>query len=177
MGVFGSETPGETEASLTRPRAMAFAKYTLAATGLVISVDLYFSCLDSGDVFVKACIWDDDGADAAPGTFKGATEEHNIRNMAAGWLEFAFASPVALAAGDWWLGLIDSGWSGGKRYYNAADANSSRYKTITDADYADLTNIDPFGTSTGQAYVFPCHANYDLPDVFTGLRVTHHITV
>jgi len=122
MSVFGSETQGGMAAYISTPRALAWGKYTLAESGAVTSIDIYTDC-GAYDTYVKGCIWDDDGDSGKPGTLKGVSAERNLRSLSAGWYQLTFASPVALSAGNWWLGMISGGTTGAAhRYRDAADA-------------------------------------------------------
>jgi hypothetical protein len=58
-----------------------------------------------GDQRLRGVVYADAGG--APGALVGVTEELDFPSSAsAGWYDLPFASPLDLASGDYWLGLI-----------------------------------------------------------------------
>ncbi len=131
-------------------------KFTLPEEGRVTKLTGHVRGLAGGPQVRKGVIYADSAG--APGALKGVTAEVSIAaSAAAAWVDLSFATPVDLAAGDYWLGFHTGGNN------NASD---SAYDTLTDGlqynfnAYADGAT-DQFGTSTGDPQERSIYATYD----------------
>lgn len=101
-------------------------KFTLSEAGTVSKITMY--CRNDGTaVNAKCLLYDDDGASGEPSTLLGATNAVSLTSTA-GWVDFTFATPVVLSAGNYWLGHV----SGGEKvwiYYATASGFNYRYDT------------------------------------------------
>jgi hypothetical protein len=95
----------------------------------------------SGEQLVRGVIYAD--SHGAPGALLGTTEQLSFKSTnTAGWYRLAFASPLALSAGRYWIGTITGATAGvaAERYHsveNAEDYNANSY---------DSRPSDPFGS-------------------------------
>ncbi|MGZ4196536.1 MAG: hypothetical protein ACXVEW_03930 [Solirubrobacteraceae bacterium] len=90
----------------------AVNRYTLptAAAGSELRVYLAPNATP-GDQRLRGVVYADAGG--APGALLGVTDELDFTSSSsAGWYDLPFASPLALASGDYWLGLISGPQAG-----------------------------------------------------------------
>jgi hypothetical protein len=164
---FGKTTPSSGMED-TATNYMVVSKFTLASAAQVTKLRIYMdgngSATGASQNF-KGLIYDDDGGGGEPGTLLGTSQEITIPDgQSAGWVDFPFASPVALASGDYWLGWYADVPSNLCRYGTDSPAtNNRRYKNLLYAsgpgnpygtpDGADNLQIDVFATTSGRGLV------------------------
>ena len=84
---------------------------------------------------IRAVIYADNGSNQ-PGAFVAVSVQVTITaGQAPGWIDFPFASPIALPAGRYWLGYW-YGNSSAREYYDAA-SGGGRYRS---APYSSTSN-------------------------------------
>ena len=101
---------------------------TLAASGTLTKIRAYVSGAGGANTeALRGVVYDDAGG--APGALRGTTTTVWVAGTAhAGWVDIAFASPLPLAAGRYWLGLQFGGWSGLVRIgFTAGPNGTGRY--------------------------------------------------
>ena len=165
MATFGKTAIGGTTAVIGLD-AKRVAKFTLAEACSVSKLSVYVSGDGSGvgDQVMKGIIYDDDGAAGAPGTLLGTSNEVTVTDgQAAGWVDLTFASPIALTAGDYHLGLI-----------TGANTNTIKYRYDTvvgigsnNADTYSDGPANPFGTPTSGDREMSIYATYTAPQAVT----------
>jgi hypothetical protein len=105
----------------------------------------------------KGIIYSDAGG--APSALVGVTEQLTFSgSSSAGWYVLKFASPVKLAAGNYWIGILTGGTANaiGYRYDKVAssrDSNSNNYSSGPS---------NPFGTVSVDAEQMSLYATYTL---------------
>ena len=120
----------------------AVMQVVLPEAGHVTKLSAYLA--NSGSTcHVKAVIYANSAG--APAALSATGSEVAIANGAAAWHDLAFASPVSLAAGTYWIGFIaDSSSSGLSPYGQYETACSTVYGADTYSDGA----ANPFGSAT-----------------------------
>jgi Bacterial Ig-like domain (group 3) len=109
-----------------------------------VDVPSMFAYLDgkgasSGTQSVKGVIYS--SANGEPGALVASTAAVTVTaGRAAGYVELPFASPIRLAAGDYWFGLISSGTSGVARYL------------AQDQDAGLRTNLDTYSDGASKSF-------------------------
>jgi hypothetical protein len=97
----------------------------------------------SGQQLLKGVIYAD--ASSAPGALLGVSEQLTFKSTnAAGWYDLVFSTPVKLAAGNYWIGVITGATAGVAGFRYTSVAGSRDYNANTYA--SGPTN--PFGTPT-----------------------------
>ncbi len=129
-------------------------KFTMpAGGGSVTKLTAYMR--DNTANGIKGVIFDDDGTSAAPLTLLGVTGAINPTDYAEDWYDLTFASPVVLAAGDYYLGVISAGtsiWF----YYSATSGGT--YKASIDNNYTTPVNWN--ATSDSGNLLMDIYATY-----------------
>lgn len=179
MGTFGKTTPSSGLVDIGN-NFETVSKYNLSVGADVTKLFFYVDGNGSGtgaNEVIKGILYDDDGASGKPGTLLGTTAEITITDgQSAGWVEGAFASPITLASGDYWIGFHGGATAGVARFGSDQPATSNRIyvnQNYTLGPLATWTGgtvdnyqIDAYGlTDTGQ--VLP--PAEDVVDVITGL--------
>jgi len=138
-------------------------KFTLSEAANVSKLSIYLDNQGSGHAAcnVRAGIYDDDGASGKAATLKGSKEVSITDNMAVQHVDFTFASPVSLAAGDWWLAIEGDRNAGGCRLY--AQTASATFHVSYEDYGSDLPDppTDPFYTNSNQLVCM--YATYTVP--------------
>lgn len=120
MSVFGQESPGGSSTLMNEDYIRA-GKFTLSEAGDVSKLSAYMANPNASNQALRGLIYAADGESNAPYTYKGITNEVTLNaSTAAGWVDFAFASPVSLAAGDYYLGVYGGATGSQARLYYAA---------------------------------------------------------
>jgi hypothetical protein len=130
----------------------ALCKFTLPANQDITSVDCAF--MQSGTQNLKVVVYAADGTSNLPGTFKGQTTA--LATFVKGENRFTFASPLQLAAADYWWGLSTD---------RGTFLATSRCATLTNGIKHKATTYsppdDPFPTSPSSINnVYPMLINY-----------------
>ena len=138
-------------------------KFTLSEAANVSKLSIYLDNQGSGHAAcnVRAGIYDDDGASGKAATLKGSKEVSITDNMAVQHVDFTFASPVSLAAGDWWLAIEGNSNAGGCRLYTQT-ASATFHASYEDYG-SDLPDppTDPFYTNSNTLVCM--YATYTVP--------------
>ena len=100
-------------------------------------------------------------AGGSPGSLVAVSNEVSVAHgQAAGWVDFGFASPPTLAAGNYWLGFIEGGSASVIRIYWDAAANGTEiYNSDT---YSDGPS-SPFGSPRLSTAAVSVYATYTTP--------------
>ena len=131
-------------------------RYALATPGSVTKLSIYLAPTGTaGQQLLKGLIYGD--SSGTPGALLGVSEALTFKSTnAAGWYELVFPSPVKLAAGNYWIGVMTGA---------AANVAGFRYTSVTGSrDYnansyaAGPTN--PFGTVTTDSEQTSLYATY-----------------
>src|SRR5439155_25925217 len=133
------------------------SRYALPVAGSVTKLTIYLApTATAGEEVMKGIIYSDAGG--APSALLGVSEQIAFLNTnAAGWYDMKFASPVKLAAGNYWIGLITGGTSNvaGFRYDSGAGSRDYNANTYTSGP------TNPFGAVTVDAEQTSLYATYD----------------
>lgn len=144
MAVFGqNDETGATGPQSNGGDDVSLCKFTLSEAGDVTAMAFYGEKNGSGSASVKLVIYADDGPGIEGGTLLGTTNERTDVDGTRQWWTFTFASPVSLAAGDYWLGWIND--STINYFYNSGAANQ-RYSV---ADTYSDGPADPCNSGGG----------------------------
>jgi iron transport multicopper oxidase len=131
-------------------------RYALGSAASVTKLSMYLAPAGpAGQQVLKGLIYAD--SSNAPGALLGVTEQLTFKSTnTAGWYDLAFSTPVKLAAGNYWLGVMNGG---------SAGITSFRYDTVAGSrDYnanayaAGPTN--PFGAPSIDAEQMSINASY-----------------
>ncbi len=138
---------------LERKRVNRFA---LPAPGSVSKLSVYLeSAGTAGQQVLKGLIYAD--SSGAPGALLGVSEQLTFTSTSApGWYGLVFSSPVKLAAGSYWIGVI-TGATG--------HVAGFRYDTVAGSRDYNLNNYlsgptNPFGSVTTDAEQTSIYATY-----------------
>lgn len=123
---FGNQTEESTKLLIGSDQQSWAGKFTLTEAGNVSKITAYLYTVEADKG--KALIYDDDGASGEPGTLLGTTAETASITTKA-WYDFTFASPVSLAAGDYYLALMTYEDEDGFYVYANSAGGTSRYTT------------------------------------------------
>jgi hypothetical protein len=131
-------------------------KYNLPVAASVTKLTVYCRGEAGGPQVRKGVIY----ADAAgqPDVLKGTTAEVSIgQNQAAGWVDMTFASPINLAAGDYWIGAAyGATGSGSSTAYDNGSSGDYKYNV----DWYGDSPADPFGTPSNDVPLMSIYATY-----------------
>jgi len=153
--VFGRNTVGATNFSFPLINSKSVSRFQLTTqTDIECLVASHNTA--SSTAKVKGVIYADNAGE--PGAMVASTNEKGF--VAVAWNVFTFASPVTLAPGYYWLGLIsDTALTS----YGAATTGTNRYNNDT---YSDGPS-NPFGTpatSTTERPIYAAVFSADTPD-------------
>ncbi|TMK94447.1 MAG: PKD domain-containing protein, partial [Actinobacteria bacterium] len=157
-GTFGTTIPGSSvdTASINLKEV---SRYTAVASN-VTKLTGYVSGLGatSGSQKIKAVLYADNGS-GHPGALLGVSNEVTITAGAAwNWVDFTFASPVAVQAGTVWMGYIASSTSDLTQLRYDPSANELNFNVNSGGYAAGPTN--PFGTPTLSNKHYSIYATY-----------------
>jgi DNA-binding beta-propeller fold protein YncE len=131
-------------------------RYALTAEGSVTKLSIYLAPGGTtGQQLLKGVIYADSGG--APAALLGVSEQLTFKSTnTAGWYDLAFPTPVKLAAGNYWIGVITGA---------SAGVTGFRYDSVTGSrDYNANTYAsgptNPFGTPTTDAEQASLYATY-----------------
>ena len=102
---FGKTTIGASSDTFVANRKRV-SRYALSAAGSVTKLSVYLAKgSSSGSQVIKGIIYSDSGG--APSALLGQTEQLTFSStQAAGWYDLPLASPLKLAAANYWIGVI-----------------------------------------------------------------------
>jgi hypothetical protein len=131
-------------------------RYALSTAGSVTKLSLYLAPTEtSGQEVLKGLIYSDSGG--APSSLLGVSEQLTYKSTeGAGWHDLTFATPVKLAAGNYWIGVITGQTAGVAGFRFDSVASSRDYNANTYA--SGPTN--PFGSVTVDAEQTSLYATY-----------------
>jgi iron transport multicopper oxidase len=131
-------------------------RYTLTTPGSVTKLSVYLVPTGTaGQQLMKGLIYADSGS--APGALLGVSEQLTFKSTnAAGWYDLIFSSPLKLAAGNYWIGIM-TGTTAGVAGFRFDSVAGSRHWN-TNAYASGPTN--PFGTDTTDAEQTSLYATY-----------------
>ncbi len=134
-------------------------KYALPKAGSVTRLNVYLEPTSTaGQQVMKGLIYAD--SSGAPAGLLGETEQFTFKSANyAGWYRLSFPSPVKLASGNYWIGVISGG---------TGDVSGFRYDSVSSSrDYNTNTYTsgpsNPFGSVTTDSEEMSLYATY-LPE-------------
>jgi hypothetical protein len=152
---FGKTSIGASSDQFASDRKRA-NRYALAAAGSLSKLSIYLApTATAGQQLLKGVVYADSGG--APGALLGVTEQLTFKSTSsAGWYDMSFSSPLKLAAGNYWLGVITGATWGvaGYRYDSVAGSRDYNSNVYT----AGPSN--PFGAVTLDAEQVSLYATY-----------------
>ncbi|HEV7586329.1 MAG TPA: hypothetical protein VGO14_11180 [Solirubrobacteraceae bacterium] len=155
VGTFGKTTVGGASDSFLADRKRV-NRYALGSAGSVTKLSMYLApTATAGQQVLKGLIYANSGG--APAALLGVSEPVTFKSTnAAGWYDLPFATPVKLAAGNYWIGVITGATSSvtGFRYDSVASSRDYNANTYTSGP------TSPFGTPTVDAEQASLYASY-----------------
>jgi hypothetical protein len=153
-GTFGTTTVGGSSDTMAANRKRV-NRYSLPVTASVSKLTLYLQpTATSGSQLIAGVLYADSGG--SPGALLAKTSELTFRStQAAGWYDLTFASPVALSAGSYWIGMISGASSTVAGFRYTTVSGSRWYNTNT---YPTPSN--PFGAATVDGEQMSEYATY-----------------
>jgi hypothetical protein len=153
---FGTTTVGASTDTLISERKRV-NRYALPSAGSVTKLSIYLApTATAGQEVMKGLIYADSGANAPAGLL-GVSEQNTFKSTnAAGWYDLVFTSPVKLAAGNYWIGLMTGASAGVASFRWANVAGSRRYNANA---YASGPS-NPFGAVSTDAEQTSLYATY-----------------
>jgi iron transport multicopper oxidase len=131
-------------------------RYALGAAGSVTKLSVYLAPTEtSGQEVLKGLIYSDSGG--APSALLGLSEQFTYKSSeGSGWHDLTFATPVKLAAGNYWIGVITGQTAGvaGFRFDNVSGARDYNANSYTSGP------TNPFGAVTVDAEQTSLYATY-----------------
>jgi subtilisin family serine protease len=131
-------------------------RYALPAAGKISKLSVYLQPTSvSGSQAIEGIIYSD--SSGTPANLLATTSQLTFSSTnTAGWYELAFAKPVELPAGNYWIGVITG---------NTGNVAGYRYNSVTGArDYNSNTYTSgpesPFGSFTSDAEQMSLYATY-----------------
>jgi hypothetical protein len=153
---FGTTTVGASTDTLISERKRV-NRYALAGPGSVTKLSIYLAPTSTaGQEVMKGLIYADSGANAPAGLL-GVSEQMTFKSTnAAGWYDLVFSSPVKLAPGNYWIGLM-TGATAGVASFRWTSVSGSR-DFNANAYASGPTN--PFGAVSTDAEQTSLYATY-----------------
>jgi hypothetical protein len=131
-------------------------RYALAGAGTLVKVSIYLAPSGTaGQQVLKGLVYAD--SSNAPGALLATTEQLTFKSTnSAGWYDLSFTSPVKLAAGNYWIGIITGATSNvaAFRYDSVAGSRDYNANTYTSGP------TNPFGAVTVDAEQTSLYATY-----------------
>jgi len=152
---FGKTTIGASSDTFASGRKRV-NRYALPAAGAVTQLEIYLApASKSGQQVMEGVIYAD--SNGSPTTLLGVTEQLTFQStQAAGWYEMKFSSPISLAAGNYWIGVLTG---------STTSITGFRYDSVSESrDYN--TNIfgagpsNPFGKVSTDSEQMSLYAVY-----------------
>jgi hypothetical protein len=156
-GTFGKTTVGGSSDSFLADRKRV-SRYALASPGAVTKLSIYLAPTSTtGQQVLKGVLYAD--SSGAPGALLGVSEPLTFKSTnAAGWYDLVFASPLKLAAGNYWIGIITGATSSvaGFRYTSVSGSRDYNANVYTSGP------SNPFGTPSVDAEQTSLYATYTI---------------
>lgn len=131
-------------------------RYALPTASGVTKLSIYLAPTStSGSQVLKVIIYADNGG--APGALLGVSERLTFTSASsAGWYDLVFPSPIKLAAGNYWIGVITGASSSvaGFRYDSVSGSRDYNANTYTSGP------TNPFGSFTTDSEQMSLYATY-----------------
>jgi hypothetical protein len=152
---FGKTTVGGSSDSFSANRKRV-SRYPLTVPGSVTKLSIYLAPTGtSGSQALKGLVYAD--SSDAPGALLGATEQLTFTSSSsAGWYDIKFASPLKLAAGNYWIGVITgtSSHVAGFRYDSVSGVRDYNANTYSSGP------SNPFGSFSSDGEQTSLYATY-----------------
>jgi iron transport multicopper oxidase len=133
-------------------------RYALSAAGTVSKLSIYLTPHSSGQQVLKGLIYAD--SSGSPTTLLAVSEQLTYASTkGTGWNDLKFSSPVKLAAGNYWIGVMTGATAGVAGFRYDSLSGSRDYNANTYA--SGPTN--PFGSVTTDAEQMSLYATYTTP--------------
>jgi hypothetical protein len=154
-GTFGTTSIGATADPLTMDRKRV-NRYQLPVSASVSKLTVYLQPTGtSGSQLFTGLIYADSGG--APGALLGTTSQFTFQStQQAGWYDLTFPTPVKLAAGNYWIGMISGTSSHIAAFRYTTVSNSRAYNN----DMYSNGATNPFGTPTYDSELMSAYATY-----------------
>ena len=154
-GTFGTTSIGASSDPLTMDRKRV-NRYQLPVAANVSKLTVYLQPTGtSGSQLFTGLIYAD--SNGSPGALLGKTNQITFKStQPAGWIDLFFPAPVALTAGNYWIGMISG---------TSSRIAALRYTSVTHSraynndNYANGAN-NPFGTPTFDSELMSVYATY-----------------
>ncbi len=132
------------------------SRYELPVSGSITKLSIYLApTATSGQQLLRGLIYSDSGG--TPETLLGASEALTFNSTdAAGWYELTFPTPLSLAAGNYWIGVM-SGATGGVAGFRYNSVSGSR--DYNSNAYASGPS-NPFGSVSTDSEQMSLYATY-----------------
>lgn len=130
--------------------------YTLTEDGTVSKITAY-AAKQLGNRVAKAVIYSENPANT-PDALLATSEEVALTSTSFAWVDFTFATPVDLPAGDYFIGLLTDATASNSVLVKCANTGSlfNQFNTDTYSDGA----ANPFGTPSSSANEKVWYATY-----------------
>jgi len=131
-------------------------RYALPVAGRVTKLSIYLAhTATTGQQSLKGLIYADGGG--SPGALLGVSEPLTFTSTSAsGWYDLVFGSPISLAAGNYWIGVITGATSGvaGFRYDSVSGSRAYNTNAYTSGP------SNPFGAFSSDSEQTSLYATY-----------------
>ncbi|MGN6797256.1 MAG: S8 family serine peptidase [Gaiellaceae bacterium] len=157
-GTFGTSSIGSTADSMASDRKRV-NRYAMPVSGTVSKLTVYLQpTATSGSQQIEGVIYADNAG--APGALLGVSTPFTFQStQQAGWYDLVFQTPVTLAAGNYWIGMISGSSSSVAAFRFQTQTNSRAYNGDS---YSDGPS-NPFGTPTLDSELMSVYATYTTP--------------
>src|SRR4051794_21090025 len=154
---FGKTTVGGSR-TWASPNYKFVSRFHLSEAGSVQKLSAYvFGTGSSGSQALRGVVYAD--ASGEPGAVKASSQEVQIAyNAPRSWVDLALSAPLALPAGDYWLGFQTGPATGNALIYFTYDAVTARARTNPD-DYSNGPSAS-FGSGTVRDRELSVNATY-----------------
>ena len=146
---FGSTSIGGSVIGTGTGAAKTAGRFQLTAAGNVTKISAFISGYGSGG-FAEAAIYSD--LNGQPNVLIGGATAQVSVSASAGWVDFVYAAPVHLAAGTYWLTLVDS--SGCNWYYSVGGVSVWSWVSYGSEP------VSSFGSHTDRTDLISIYATY-----------------
>jgi hypothetical protein len=152
---FGKTSVGSSSDTFVSDRKRV-NRYALSAAGSISKLSVYLAPTGtSGQQVIEGLVYAD--SSGAPGALLGTSEQLTFKSANyAGWYGLSFSSPLKLAAGNYWIGVITGATSkvAGFRYDSVGSSRDYNTNTYTSGP------SNPFGSVTTDSEQASLYATY-----------------
>jgi subtilisin family serine protease len=154
-GTFGTTSVGGSSDPIASDRKRV-NRYQLSTAASVSKLSIYLQPTGtSGTQVLKGILYADSGGN--PGALLGVSNQLSFAStQQAGWYDLVFPSPISLAAGNYWIGLISGATTHIAAFRYSSVSGSRAYNTNT---YTSGPS-NPFGTPTFDSELMSIYATY-----------------